>query len=160
MVAAPKGFNKRLRKLETAGLTEAQFAKELKAVKKIVAVDIAGAQYAKATKDTFKTVNAYQGKRLAQDQLQRANNDQLVAKVKAGVAKKGDRKLVQVGYWRLSPSHTEHYYPYGEDPCEIHASHDEGYGEGGYTDENIKIPVLDSHFGCMCSVTLEVVEKK
>lgn len=161
MVDKPKGFDRRIRKLSTQSLTEAQYDKELKAIKSIIANDITNAQYDKFTEETFDKVNNYQGRRISQDQFQRGSIENAKEQISKDQQKveESDRELIQVGYWRLSPSHTHHYHP-GGDPCERHASHDEGYGEGGYTGSNIKIPVSDSHFGCMCSLELKVVEKQ
>ena len=143
-------------------LTAKRQKEQLKNIKDIVVEDITVNKYNELAKETTEKVNEYQGKFLSKDALVRENNKQTEKQYKKNETKieNSDKKLVQVGYWRLSPEHQPHYYPDGEDPCEIHALHNEGYGPGGYTGDNIKIPVIDSHFGCKCSVELVVVEKK
>lgn len=143
-------------------LTSKQQKEQIKSIKDAVVKDITVNKYNELAKETTEKVNEYQGKLLSKDTLVRENNKQVDKLYKENKTKidESNKKLVQVGYWRLSPEHKPHYYPGGEDPCEIHALHDEGYGAGGYTGDNIKIPVIDSHFGCKCSVELVVMEKK
>jgi len=151
MVNPPKKFKRRIRKLETNrdGMTDAQYNRELNAIKSVIANDIEDDQYKELTKETFDKVNNYQGKRLSQDQLQRANND--VAETKMQEVEDSPREdIIMEGEWKLSPSHKKHYFK-GGDPCEKHAKERYFYGE------DIPVPVKDSHFGCKCSLTLKVI---
>lgn len=141
-------------------LSESQQKKRLGEISAFVIKDIKEVQYKAVVVDTADKVNKFQGKRIAQDQFQRASNQGLaVTAAKSTVAVKGKPEAVVVGFWSLSPTHVEHYYPDGDDPCEIHAEHDAGYGAGSYVGF-IPIPVKDSHFGCACSLRLEVMEKR
>jgi len=121
--------------------------------------NIRNVQYASLIKEKTKSVLDYQGRRLAQDQLQEANVNMLVDNIANEREQvKGKEEVVLVGYWTLSPTHKSHYYA-GGDPCERHANNDDGYGKGSHVG-NIPIPKKDSHFGCKCKVTLKVELKK
>jgi len=121
--------------------------------------NIKNVQYVTLIKDKTKSILDYQGRRLAQDQLQQANVDILIDNISVKKEQiKSDKEVILVGYWELSPTHKSHYYP-GGDPCERHANNDDGYGKGSHIG-NIPIPKKDSHFACKCKVTLKVELKK
>jgi hypothetical protein len=156
-----KTINANLKQLKSMGetMSEYDFNKIKKEIEVYVATNIKEVQYGMLVKQKTDTVLNYQGKRLAQDQLQRANNNMLL---EDGTKKEnsigGNPDLILVGYWTLSPTHTHHYYP-GGDPCERHANHDAGYGKGSYVGD-IPVPIIDSHYACKCKVSLKVMEKK
>lgn len=155
----PKGLTKQMRVLQRdwETLTDAQKTKKLASFKNVIKNDITTKQYNAVVRDSVDKVNNFQGKRIAQDQLQRANNE--VLEVKSDVLKDGKRpKAVLVGFWSLSPTHKSHYYK-GQDPCEKHAKNDDGYGKGSHVGK-IPYPVRDSHVGCKCSMKLKVMELK
>lgn len=155
----PKGLTKQVRVLKRDWdiLTDAQKAKKLAPLKSAIKSDITTNQYKAVVRDTVDKVNNFQGKRIAQDQLQRANND--VLETKADVIKTEKRpEAVLVGFWSLSPTHKSHYYK-GQDPCEKHAKNDDGYGKGSHVGF-IPYPVKDSHIGCKCTMKLKVMAKK
>jgi len=156
-----KGIKAKLAVLKSNNsLTEAQKKKRYDEIASFIIKDIKEVQYKAVVVGTTEKVNAYQGKRIAQDQFQRASNKELAKIASAGVvAVKGKPEAVVVGFWYLSPTHVEHYFDGGEDPCEIHANNDDGYGKGSHVGF-IPIPVEDSHYGCGCSLKLEVLEKK
>lgn len=159
--SSSKGIKTKLAVLKSSNsLTEVQKKKRYTEVATYIVNDIKEVQYKAVVVSTTSKVNTYQGKRIAQDQFQRASNKELKKVAKKGViAVKGKPNAVLVGIWRLSPTHTTHYYSGGEDPCEVHASHDAGYGKGSHVGD-IPIPVDDSHYGCACSLELVVMKKK
>lgn len=124
--------------------------KLLSSVKEYIHSDILNNKQPKAIADALDKSLGCRGKRLAQDQLQRANNEVL----KKDIAKKQKHLKddeVLVVYSSLSPSHTYHG---DDDPCPIHAKHDEGYGRGGYRAD--RAPLLPYHIGCKCNQTLKI----
>jgi len=141
-------------------LAEEDRIKKYTEISNYISTDIRDNQYPALVKDRTKSVLAYQGKRLAQDQLQRANNEVLMNDMGEKLSEVVDAKedVILVGFWTLSSTHKHHYYP-GGDPCERHANHDAGYGKGSYVGD-IPIPVKDSHYGCKCGMKLKVLIKK
>lgn len=151
-----KGIKKKARilKRDFENLSQVMKAKRLNELKDYIKEDITTNQYKAVVVDSFDKVNNFQGKRIAQDQLQSANNDVLGDKqIELKEEVKKNSKLTLVGFWTLSPTHKFHQK---NDPCEKHASADAGYGKGSHTG-TIPIPVKDSHFGCKCKVVLKVI---
>lgn len=140
-------------------LAEEDRIKKYTEISNYISNDIRDNQYPALVNDRTKGVLAYQGKRLAQDQLQRANNDLIDEEAKS-LKEEVDAKedVILVGFWTLSSSHKHHYYP-GGDPCERHANNDDGYGKGSHVGD-IPIPVKDSHYNCKCNLKLKVLPKK
>ena len=166
MTAQTKATKLAIAKLEKEGttMTESAVKKQLNIIKKEVEKDNIRNKYPAIVKESTDKVNKHQGKLVAQDLFMKQTNKTLVAdaeKKKAdAIGNDSKRELVLVGYWRLSPSHEPHYTKDGVDPCEVFANNDDGYGKGSHTEDNIKYPVTDSHFGCKCSLELVVEEKR
>ena len=154
MVDKPSGFDKRLRRLETNidGMTEAQINAEFFYFKRVIKDDVIEKQYPAHVKETFDSVNNYQGKRLSRDQLQYSNNLMLADKHAEMSKSLKDDEVVR-GEWKLSTHHKTHYYKGGTDPCEKFASKRYFYGD------NMPVPVKSTHMSCSCSMTLTTVKK-
>lgn len=140
-------------------LSEYEYTKQLNEVKEYISNNIKDVQYVEVIKQKTNSVLGFQGRRIMQDQFVIANNT-ITEKIMEEKTKEVEDKedLILVGYWKLSPSHKYHPYP-GGDPCPRFANHDAGYGKGSFVGD-IPIPKKDSHYGCLCSMTLKVEKKK
>ena len=143
-------LKKKLRKLELASLTSIQHKKELELIKESIRTSIIRDRFKELTEDTVDKVNKYQGDRLAQNQFQYSRGEQIEMEI-------GEPKRPQLtlqGIWTLSAFHKPHYIKGGVDPCEVFAKQKYFY------DDDIPIPVKSTHFGCRCSMTTKVIEKR
>lgn len=140
-------------------LSELEYTKQLNVVREYISNNIKDVQYNAVVAQRTKSVLAYQGSRLIQDQFVIANNVMTENEMETKREDIGGKEdLILVGYWKLSPSHKDHPYP-GGDPCPRFANHDAGYGKGSHVGD-IPIPKKDTHFGCLCRLTLKVEKKK